>query len=58
MTMSMLARYERAQYSLLLATLPQSGVMEYDLPDIPLDNLTGPARRADLQRRLADVRGW
>jgi hypothetical protein len=43
---SLFRRYNREQDRLLLATLPKSGVLDYDLPDIDLTNLVGPTARA------------
>lgn len=39
-------RYNYEQQKMLLATLPKSGVVEYNLPDIDLKNLVGPTARA------------
>lgn len=60
MTRSMLNRFETAQHSMALLTLPKSGVVECDLPNI-LDiinpaKLTGPEWREAQRVRLERVK--
>lgn len=53
---SLFHRHEAAQWKLALATLPKSGVVEYDntpiLDRIDPQELTGPARRQALRDAL------
>lgn len=57
---SLFHRHEAAQWKLALATLPKSGVVEYDATPvcdrIPAAQLTGPARRLAIREALENLR--